>query len=72
MAEVLLEERAKELLKWKITKEGKRPNLSTDSNKRGNELSYLLERGYVIRSGETPKCLYYSVTEAGRRWALQK
>ncbi|MFH1311130.1 MAG: hypothetical protein ABIH65_01860 [Nanoarchaeota archaeon] len=68
MAKPPLEERAKELLKWKITKKGEmanpfRQNLIP-------EINYLVKNGYVTRSGETPKSLSYNVTPEGRKWAI--
>ena len=65
-----LEERAKELLRWKITKKGESPNPFSNLKKIYQEIQYLLKNGYVSKSGETPKSLSYSVTSKGRKWAL--
>ncbi len=72
MGEESLEQRAKNLLRLKISGYVTRVNPFADSERVHQELSYLLDKGYVSRLGETPKSLGYSVTEAGRKWALQK
>jgi len=63
-----LEERAKELLKWKITREGKAPNPFTETGKIAEELQFLIDQEYVIEMGGTPKSLRYEVTAKGREY----
>lgn len=65
-----LEEKARGLLKYKITGEGEVPN--PFSPEFLEEIQYLLNKKYISKSGETPKSLNYSVTPEGRKWALSK
>lgn len=65
-----LEEKAKELLRWKITKKGKAPNPFEDIHERYQLIKYMEKRGYIIKKGRTPKSLDYGWTPEGRKWAL--
>lgn len=67
-----LEERAKELLIWKITRNGKTPNPFAELEEFTEELQFLIDRGYVVERGGTPKSLSYAVTPEGRKYALGK
>ena len=65
-----LEERAKKLLKYKITRKGEIPNPFTLGFVR--EVQYLLDHGYTIKMGGTMKYLRYEITLEGRKWAFAK
>lgn len=64
-----IEKRAKELLKFKLAGEPinfSGPNISRISE----EIDYLVDQGYLVQRGETPKSLRYDVTSEGMAWAL--
>lgn len=65
-----LEERAKELLLWKITGKGRTPNPFAKTEEIAEEIQFLIDRGYVVQRGGTPKSLSYEVTPEGRKYAL--
>ena len=67
-----LEERARGLLRWKITKKGETPNPFANIEERYQLIQYMLKNDYIIQRGETPKSLRYEVTPKGRKWALGK
>ena len=67
-----LEDRAKALLIWKLTKRGKAPNPFSETRKIAEELQFLTDRGYIVQSGGTPKSLDYEVTPKGRAYALSR
>ncbi len=65
-----LEERARELLKWKITSKVKAPDPFADFGQISEEIEFLANKGYVVARGETPKSLRYEVTPEGKKYAL--
>jgi len=67
-----LEERARELLIRKVTGKGRKPNPFTETEKIAEEVQFLIDRGYVIERGGSPKSLRYEVTPKGRKYALGK
>ncbi len=67
-----LEEKAKELLKWKITGKGKIQDPFKDVEQRYELIQYMLKKDYVAKAGQTPKSLTYTVTPKGRKWAFGK
>lgn len=67
-----LEERAKELLRWKLTGKGRGPNPFSETEQIAEELQFLIDKGYVIERGGTPKSLRYEVTPEGRKYASRK
>jgi hypothetical protein len=70
MAKDSLEERARKLLRYKITREGEVPNQFTKDYV--EEVCFLIEKRYVTKSGGTPKSLSYNVTPEGEKWATKK
>ena len=71
MAKPPLEERARKLLKYKLTEEGEVPNPFTPDFL--EQIQYLLDKKYIIRgSSETSESLSYIPTPKGRKWALSK
>jgi hypothetical protein len=65
-----LEQKAKQLLKWRLTEKGDVPNPFTPDFP--EQINYLLDKQYIIKSGQTPKSLSYAVTKEGKKWALGK
>lgn len=65
-----LEERARDLLRLKITGRGRTPNPFTEDFTK--ELQFLIDKGYVVQRGGTPKSLRYDVTFEGRKYAWEK
>lgn len=65
-----LEQKARVLLRWRLTEKGETPNPFTPDFP--EQINYLLDKKYVIKSGETPKSLSYHVTPEGKKWALSK
>jgi hypothetical protein len=69
-----LEERAKRLLKSKITgnyKEIGYDPLDIENLKENVEvIDYLVEKRYIIERGDTVKSFVYIPTPDGRKWAL--
>ena len=70
MKKLSLEERAKKLLRYKITGKGKIPNPFTPDFV--EEVQYLVKKIYVAKLGENIKCLSYNPTPEGIKWAFQK
>ena len=70
MANLSLEERAKKLLKYKITKKGRTPNPFTEDLT--PVIDYLVKSGYVTKRGGNPVSLSYDVTPKGKKWAYGK
>ena len=62
-----IEEMADNLLTFKIKGEceGEFPNPAKQPKKFAEVVGYLEKRGYVIKKGETPKCLEHHVTPEG-------
>ncbi|MCX6749856.1 MAG: hypothetical protein NTZ83_00180 [Candidatus Pacearchaeota archaeon] len=69
-----LEERAKRLLKSKITgnykKIGYDPLDIKNLKENPNEIDYLVEKRYIIERGDTVGSFCYIPTPVGRKWAL--
>ncbi len=63
-----LEERAKSLLRYQITKEGEVPNPFDSSFL--EEINYLLKQKYIFRKAGTIDQPIYGVTSEGKKWAL--
>ena len=70
MGKASLEEKAKKLLCYKITGKGEVPNPFTPNFL--EQIQYLLNNKYIVRCWGTQKCISYSVTDKGRKWALGK
>lgn len=66
-----LEEKAKKLLKWKISGKGKAPNPFENPETLSAEIEFLVLNGYATRRGQTPKSLEYNITEKGKKWATK-
>ena len=60
-----IEEAAKQLLIWKVKGKGKYPHPFREAELCGKAIQYLVDKGYIIQTGETPKCLDYHVTLEG-------
>ena len=72
-----LEKRAKNLLRWKITKRGKIPNPFTQTAKLVEEIQFLIDKGYIVDNGANSNTksaflLGYYITPEGRKYALNK
>ena len=66
-----LEERARDLLRWKLTGEGRRLNPFSEAGRLIEELQFLISCGYVVKTGGTPKSLKYCVTSKGLEYTKE-
>ena len=65
-----LEETARQLLSYKIKGKGEYPHPFEKAKECAEAIQYLIDKGYVVQTGETPKCLDYHVTLKGFEYAL--
>jgi len=65
-----LEETARQLLSYKIKGKGEYPHPFEKAKECAEAIQYLIDEGYVIQTGETPKCLGYHVTLEGFEYAF--
>ncbi len=65
-----LETRAKNLLKWKVTKKGASLHSFYAPESIDEEIKFLFNKGY-IRQKEGPPSLEYEITSKGREYASQ-
>lgn len=60
-----IEEAADQLLIWKVKGKGKYPHPIRKAKLCSEAIQYLVDKGYVVQTGETPKCLDYHLTLEG-------
>jgi len=60
-----IEEMAEQLLIWKVKGKGKYPHPIRKAKLCSEAIQYLVDKNYVVRTGETPKSLDYHVTLEG-------
>jgi len=65
-----LEETARQLLIFKIKGKGEYPHPFEKAKECAEAIQYLIDKGYVIQTGETPKSLDYCVTLEGFEYAF--
>lgn len=66
MSDKSLEERAKELYRYFVTKEGEMPDMNNDENRKAVE--YLFDNHYLIKK----YCASPQTTPKGNKWAMNK
>lgn len=69
MTDKTLEQKAKALLRWRLTEKGEVPNISLQELPLITQ--YLLNNKYVHRSGKTIEENRYAATPEGKEWALK-
>ena len=68
-AKLSLEERAKKLLRYRLTEEGEVPNPFTPDFL--EQIQYLLDKKYIVKKPDkTSVSLSYAATPEGEKWAV--
>lgn len=60
-----IEEAANQLLIWKVKGKGEHPHPFRETKLCIEAIQYLVDKGYFVKTGETPKSLDYYVTLEG-------
>ena len=67
-----IEEAAEQLLIWKVKGQGEHPSPFRETELCEKAIQYLVDKGYVVQTGETPKCLDYRVTPEGLEYVFMQ